>query len=133
MGIPTKEANAQGLRDTKQVIHMIQDQYLPTSAVRNEIALICEETRCILDKIIELGKGDVAQGIIRGFEAGVIDVPFAPSKYNMGKALPARDNDGAVRFMEFGNLPFTDDIKAYHKRKWIKEQNTKNAMYHSRW
>ncbi|MEG1711186.1 MAG: methylaspartate mutase subunit E [Clostridia bacterium] len=120
MGIPTKEANAQGLRTTKQVIKMISDQFLPTPAVRSEIALICEETRCIMDRVIELGVGDVAVGAIRGFEAGIIDVPFAPSKYNNGKALPARDNDGAVRFFEFGNLPFTDEIKNFHTKKMAK-------------
>ena len=127
MGIPTKEANAQGLRATKQVIKMVNDQFMPTSAVRSEIALICAETRCIVDKVLELGRGDVAVGTIRGFEAGVIDIPFAPSKFNLGRALPARDNDGAVRFLEFGNLPFTEDIKAFHRNKM-----EKRAQYEKR-
>ncbi len=127
MGIPTKEANAQGLRATKQVIKMVNDQFMPTSAVRSEISLICAETRCIVDKVIELGKGDIAVGTIRGFEAGVIDIPFAPSKFNLGRALPARDNDGAVRFLEFGNIPFTEDIKAFHRNKM-----EKRAQYEKR-
>jgi len=120
MGIPTMEANAQGLRTTKQVVKMVSDQFLPTPAVRSEMAVICEETRCIVNKIIELGQGDVAVGTIRGFEAGVIDIPFAPSKFNLGRALPARDNTGAVRFLEFGNLPFTEDIKDWHMAKMNK-------------
>lgn len=126
MGIPTMEANAQGLRATKQVIAMLADQFLPTPAVRQEIAQICAETRCIVDKIIELGKGDVAVGTIGGFATGVIDIPFAPSKFNAGKALPARDNDGAVRFLEFGNLPFTSEIKNFHKEKMAKRARFEN-------
>ena len=49
--------------------------------------------------------------------AGVIDVPFSPSKYNRGAVLPARDNEGAIRFLSFGNLPFNDDIKGTHIAK----------------
>ena len=49
--------------------------------------------------------------------AGVLDIPFAPSRYNAGKMLPARDNDGAIRILDMGALPFTDDIKAFHRAK----------------
>lgn len=70
-----------------------------------------------MDKLFELGEGDIAVGTIRGFEAGVIDIPFAPSKFNKGLILPARDNVGAIRFLEVGNLPFSDEIKAFHAQK----------------
>ncbi len=117
-GIPTKEANASGLKATKQLVTMLRDQKMPlTHELEVEINIILAETRCIVDKISELGMGDVAKGIIRAFEAGIIDVPFAPSKYNLGRALPARDNNGAVRFLDFGNLPFDDDIKSFHIKR----------------
>ncbi|MCL2350434.1 MAG: methylaspartate mutase subunit E, partial [Defluviitaleaceae bacterium] len=45
------------------------------------------------------------------------DIPFAPSKYNIDLAFPARDNDGAVRLIEFGNLPFNAHIKNFHRKK----------------
>ena len=48
-------------------------------------------------------------------------MPFAPSMYNAGKVLPARDNDGSIRILEFGNIGFSEDIKAYHRAK-IKER-----------
>lgn len=117
MGIPTKEANASGLRTTKQMITMLRDQVMPvTKELAEEIDLIKLETRAIVDKLFELGEGDIAVGSIRGFQAGVIDIPFAPSKYNKGKVLPARDNEGAVRILEAGNLPFNAEIKAYHQK-----------------
>lgn len=118
MGIPTKEANASGLRATKQMITMLKDQVMPvTKELAEEIDLIKLETRAILSKLFELGDGDIAMGSIRGFEAGVIDIPFAPSKFNKGKVLPARDNEGAVRILEAGNLPFDADIKAFHQKR----------------
>ena len=115
MGIPTKEANAAGLKATKQLVSMLKDQsLLNLKAVADECAIMEAEMECILSRVIELGKGDIAVGAVRAFEAGVIDVPFAPSKYNLGKALPARDDDGAVRFLDCGHLPFSDEIKNFH-------------------
>ena len=79
--------------------------------------IIRRETRCIVDKCFELGEGDLAVGSVRAVLAGVLDIPFAPSRYNAGKMLPARDNDGAIRILDMGALPFTDDIKAFHRAK----------------
>ncbi|MDN4754767.1 methylaspartate mutase subunit E [Porphyromonadaceae bacterium W3.11] len=118
MGVPTKEANAAGLRATKQVISMLRDQdFTNIPMVLNESEIIEAEVDQILAKVEELGNGDWAQGTIAAFEAGVLDIPFAPSKYNAGAVLPARDNTGAVRFLDTGNLPFSDDIKKLHKEK----------------
>ncbi len=118
LGIPTKEANAQGLRTTKQLINMLADQPFPiTTDVQTEIDMIKAEARCILDKVFELGNGDYAVGSVRAFEAGVLDVPFAPSQYSLNKILPARDNRGAVRLFDVGNLPFSKDIIDFHKGK----------------
>ena len=117
MGIPTMEANAQGLRCTKQIISMLADQKLESKEVMTEVEMIKAETRALVDKCFELGEGDLAVGTVRAFEAGVIDVPFAPSRYNAGKILTARDNEGAIRFFDVGNLPFTSDIIQFHKQK----------------
>lgn len=124
MGIPTMQANAQGLLTTKQVVNMLQDQRMQVSEqLLDEMRIIELETRAIVDKLFELGEGDIAVGTVRGFEAGVIDVPFAPSKFNKGLVLPARDQLGAIRFLEVGNLPFSEEIKAFNYAK-LKERAT---------
>ena len=111
-GIPTKEANAQGIKTSKEAINLLKGQRFPMShELSSEIELIKAETRAILDKVFELGGGDLAIGTVKAFERGVIDIPFAPSKFNAGKILPARDNTGAIRFLEYGNLPIPKDIK----------------------
>ena len=118
MGVPTMEANAAGLRATSQLIHMLADQKMvDDNVLREEVEQIKREVRCILEKTLELGEGDMAVGTVRAFQAGVIDVPFAPSRMNAGKIMPARDHYGAVRMLDCGNLPFTKDIKDFHREK----------------
>lgn len=117
VGIPTMEANAEGLRCTKQVINMLADQEYSSSAVDFEKEIIRAETVCIVEKCLELGEGDIAVGVCRGVESGALDVPFAPCRANAGLMLPARDNTGAVRILNVGNLPFTKELKDFHKEK----------------
>lgn len=118
IGIPTKEANAAGIKATKMTLNMLRGQVLTMSKeLETEIAVIKAETKCMMDKIFEIGKGDLAIGTVKAFETGVVDIPFAPSKYNAGKMMPARDNNGAVRYLNFGNLPFTEELKEFNKRK----------------
>ena len=117
VGIPTMEANAEGLRCTKQVVNMMADQVFRSASLEEEKEIIRQETRCIVDKCFELGNGDIAVGICRGVQAGVLDVPFAPCRANAGLMLPCRDNDGAIRILNTGNLPFTKDLKDFHAAK----------------
>lgn len=126
VGIPTMEANAQGLRCTKQVVNMLADQDFQDSRLEEEKEIIRQETRCIVDKCFELGGGDIAIGVCRGVEAGVLDVPFAPCRANAGLMLPCRDNNGAVRILNMGNLPFTDDLKDFHKAKVEERAHAEN-------
>ena len=117
VGIPTMEANSEGCRCTKQVINMLYEQELKSAELEEEEAMIKKETRAILEKTYELGNGDWAKGAVAAVDAGVIDVPFAPCSANKGLMLPARDNDGAVRMLDCGNLPFDQEIKDFHRKK----------------
>lgn len=118
LGIPTAEANIQGLKNTKQIISMLADQNFPASSeLQEEAEIIKQETSCIVDMVVLLGEGDLAKGIVRSFEAGIIDVPFAPSIFNSGAMFPVRDNNGAVRVLEKGGLPLSDDIMEFHRDK----------------
>jgi methylaspartate mutase epsilon subunit len=117
-GVPTKEANADGLKATRQILNMLRDQVLPSSEeMQTEIKVIGEETKAILEKVLDLGGGDWAVGAVRGFAAGALDVPFAPSRCNKGKVMPVRDHYGAVRLLDFGNLPLSPEIKDFHRQK----------------
>ena len=117
VGIPTMEANAEGMRCTKQVVNMLSEQTFQDARMPEEEEIIRLETRAIVDKCFELGNGDIAVGVCRGVEAGVLDVPFAPCRANAGLMLPCRDNDGAIRILNTGNLPFSQELKDFHAAK----------------
>jgi len=115
-GIPTKEANLQGLRATRQMVNMLQDQTaIPFAEVQIEKELIKQEVRTVLNRVLEMGDGDAAIGAVRAFEAGVLDVPFAPSIHNAGKLLPVRDNQGAVRILDKAKVPMAPEVFEHHR------------------
>ena len=117
-GVPTKEANKCGLQATSQAVNMVCEQRFPqSSTMDHEVDLIKREVRAVMSKVFELGRGDIAVGALLAFEAGVMDVPFAPAACNAGKLMPIRDNEGAVRVFDAGNVPLPADVMAYHREK----------------
>jgi methylaspartate mutase epsilon subunit len=116
MGIPTPQANVQGLKATRQAINMLADQArIETPEIRREEEILRREVECILSKVLELGAGDPAHGAVAAFQAGVLDVPFAPSLHNRGKILPMRDNEGCIRMFNPGALPLDPDLLSWHR------------------
>lgn len=117
-GVPTMEANRAGLQATAQMINMIGDQQpLETDEITQEIALIEREVHAVMRKVIELGNGDVARGAALAFEAGIMDIPFAPASVNAGRMTPVRDNNGAIRVFAKGDIPLPEDVVAFHNDK----------------
>jgi len=82
-----------------------------------EKTLIRKEVQQIMNMIIELGKGNVITGAIMAIELGVIDIPWSPNIYNKNKVICVRDIDGAVRFHDFGDLPFNEEVRSFHYEK----------------
>jgi methylaspartate mutase epsilon subunit len=118
MGIPTMEANAQGLRATRQTINMTVDQPLvETGEIRREKQLIRREVKSILSSVLALGRGDPAEAAVAGFQAGLLDVPFAPSVHNKGRILPMRDNEGCIRIFNPGAVALEPDVLAWHRER----------------
>ncbi|QVK21133.1 methylaspartate mutase subunit E [Mycoplasmatota bacterium] len=127
IGIPTMQANAKGLKASKEVVMLLRGQKYATGIkIRKEIEQIKTEVDQILDKVLEVGHGDLAVGTVEAFKAGIIDIPFAPSQFNAGKILTARDKSGAVRILEFGNIPFTQEVKDFHYNMLKKRAEKEN-------
>ena len=116
-GVPTMEANAAGLRTTRQLIDMLLEQNVQLEGVDRELNLIQKSSRELIEAAISAGDGDVAQGTIQAFETGALDVPFAPSESAQGAVLPARDDDGRVRILEFGDLALSADVQEIHENR----------------
>ncbi len=118
IGVPSKEGNAAGVRMAKQVIRLLKNQnLLNDDDVLLEKEMIKKETRAIVDKVLEMGDGDVVIGQLMAVERGVLDFPFSPYLPLKGKVLAARDLKGAIRYLHTGNLPFDNEIIDYNREK----------------
>ena len=114
-GIPTPEANAAGLRNTRMAVYMARQIRLDElPEFKRECELIGKEVRPIMDKILEMGDGDVAIGVVRACEAGVMDIPWSPNNYMKSRVMPARDADGYLRMYDCGDMPMDAEVMAYH-------------------
>jgi len=66
--IPSKENNAASLRAARMMLNLLKDQesdFANSKAVRIEAEMVERETRAILERVIDLGDGDVAVGAVR--------------------------------------------------------------------
>jgi methylaspartate mutase epsilon subunit len=117
-GIPTKEANAEGIKATRMAIQLVRASRLPENLeVSQEKEMIIKEARSILDKSLEMGDGDPVLASLRSLQAGILDIPWAPNQFVAGKVIPVRDACGAIRYLHHANLPFNREILEYNAEK----------------
>jgi methylaspartate mutase epsilon subunit len=117
-GIPTPKINADGLRITRMAIYLARNIKLDSMPeFQNEVNMIKNEVRPIVNKVLEMGDGDVALGSVRAFEAGILDIPWSPNKWVKSKVMPARDIDGCLRILDPGNMPFPKEVLEFHEEK----------------
>ncbi|MDP6173719.1 MAG: hypothetical protein QGF09_06090, partial [Rhodospirillales bacterium] len=115
---PTKEGMAGSVRLARQLTTIMGNQRLPPNAqLALEEAMLELEVRALMEKCIEAGDGDIAVGMCIGVEAGWIDTMITPWKYNHGKVMSVRDAEGAVRYLETGDVPIPAEVKDYHRAK----------------
>ncbi|MGM0411056.1 MAG: methylaspartate mutase subunit E [Bacillota bacterium] len=127
LGRAQKEDIVAGLKSTKHTILMLAGQSIEDSEIlEKEKKMQKREVEEILNRVFELGEGDLVKGVIAAFKEGVLDIPFSPSKYNKGEMVPARDINGAVRYLNFGNLPFSKEVKKFHQEKMKKRAEKEN-------
>jgi len=134
-GVPTREANTMSYRAAKWIFDVVREQKIEIDVkdVATEEKVTETEVRAILDKILELGDGDIVDGTIKAVESGVLDSPWSPNVNVKDKVLGVRDVKGACRYLEFGNLPIPNEIKEFHRQKIAEREKLegKKADYHT--
>jgi methylaspartate mutase epsilon subunit len=122
-GIPTKEAHAVSYRAAKWIFDVVRQQgiRIDNEEVRTEEKIMELEVRSIMDKILELGEGDVALGFELAVQSGIYDLPLCGNINVKNKVLGIRDLKGACRYFEFGDLPLPNEVKEFHREK-VKER-----------
>jgi methylaspartate mutase epsilon subunit len=119
VGIPSLNAHGVTYKSMNWILNVLRQQsfVLENHDIDSEVELIETEARTLINTILELGKGDIAVGYVRGIEYGVIDSPMCSNMHVKSNVLGIRDINGAPRYLEFGNLPISEDIKEFHRHK----------------
>ena len=117
--IPTVEDNVRGLVLTRSGIEAARDREMTAGlpGVDEEVAILRREVLAIFGSLLDSGHGDPEEAVVRGFDLGLIDVPFAPSVHNRGEVQTARDVHGAVRFLRTGNLRLDAEVRDFHEHR----------------
>jgi len=124
--IPTKEGTVKSFRCARILVDMLRPQsidILNRQAIETESYFIEKEVIAILDKVLDLGDGDVIRGCNRAISAGILDQPYATTQHVKGKVMGVKDYEGAARFFDFGDLPFDKEIIEFHKEKIARRES----------
>ena len=118
-GVPTEEAHALSYASGNWLLRVIREQRieLEVEGVEEEERIAEMEIRAILDRLLDMGDGDIVEGSVRGVETGVIDSFFSPNRHALDLVTGAKDSRGAVRYVDFGNLPIPEEAREFHRAK----------------
>ena len=131
---PTEASGIPGLEDNLRGISLamsgVAAAHIPIDETRvaEECAIIRQEVEEIFESLLLCGHGSVSEGIVEGFRRGYLDIPFSPSIYNRGAVMTARDKDGAVRFLSFGNLQLGRELQEFHRSKMNERRRSEGML-----
>jgi methylaspartate mutase epsilon subunit len=123
LGVPSIESHMQTYASANWIFNVVRQQKFvaDTPAINQEMRMTELAVSAILDKVIEMGDGDIAVGSVKAIEAGVLDSPFSINIYPKDLCMGARDLEGACRYIDYGNLPIPAEVRKYNDEK-IKER-----------
>ncbi len=135
LGIPTKETHAVSYRSAKWIFDVVRQQKIEfdLAEVDAEEKLAEMEVRSLINKVFEMGDGDVAIGLQKAFDSGAMDTPLSSNQNMKGLVLGVRDMKGACRYLDVGNLAIPEEAKAFHREKIAERERIqgKKLDYHT--
>ncbi|QXV63872.1 methylaspartate mutase subunit E [Mucilaginibacter sp. 21P] len=121
--IPDRFDNAKAVKLCKQATLLANINTVNQNQLDVEKSVIRREVSQLMNVIIELGNGQIVLGALKAVDQGIIDIPWSPNIYNKNKVINVRDVNGAVRFYDFGNMPFDSTIKDFHANHVMVRKN----------
>ena len=115
--IPTLRDNVHGIGLVMRGMADAVCHRVDETRVAAECSIIRREVQAMLDAVIVCGNGCIAEGVVKGFSNGFLDIPFSPSVHNRHEVMTARDVEGAVRYLSCGSLPFDRELREFHETK----------------
>jgi methylaspartate mutase epsilon subunit len=134
-GVATEETHAMSYRSAKWIFDVVREQKIEFNIKDIEIEekITDAEVRAIVDKLFEIGDGDILVGAIKGIESGILDSPWSSNLHVKDEVLGVRDIRGACRYLDFGHLPIPDEIREFHREKVAEREKAqgKKVDYHT--
>lgn len=134
-GIPDPEVNAEGIRMTRMAFRdRFSSLTVDYSIVEEELAWIIRETTELVEPV--LSDGHLIPSIVKSFEVGSLDIPFPANPIAKGMVIPVRDQFGAVRIADHGQLTFSKDVIDRNRRLsnrarlGVLHEHVKNSIMH---
>ncbi|MDR3332107.1 MAG: methylaspartate mutase subunit S [Synergistaceae bacterium] len=119
LGIPSIEAHQQTYRSANWIYNIVRQQEMELNSKDIDIEERMTELSvgAIIERVMELGGGDVAVGIVKALDEGVLDSPFSISMHLQDNTLGVRDLHGAMRYLEYGNVPIPEEVREFSRQK----------------
>ncbi len=131
---PTGEGFREAMEICGQVVRLVADQRLPEGEeLRLERDMIEREVCAVVEKVSEMGDGDIARGVCRAFASGVIDTMFSPYRHLKGKVKVVRDAKGALRYLDHGHMPLPPEVVEYHRSSIAERERKEGTSADVRW
>ena len=118
-GVPSIESHMQTYKSAGWIFNVIRQQNvrLESEDIKQEQRMCELAVSAIVDKVVELGDGDVVVGIEKAIDAGVLDSPFCLNVNAKDQVLGVKDLQGASRYLDYGNLPIPKEVREYNDEK----------------
>ncbi|EYF01035.1 Methylaspartate mutase, E subunit [Chondromyces apiculatus DSM 436] len=113
--IPSVEDNLRGIALATRGVAAAAGVSPDEPRIAREVSMLRAEVDDLLDSLLRCGGGSFTRGVVEAFRCGYLDVPFSPSVHNRGLVATARDVDGAVRFLNAGNLQLRREVREFHR------------------
>jgi methylaspartate mutase epsilon subunit len=114
-GIPTKEANALTVANTKYTLKMLQG--IPSIRDEEEEEILESEVRDIMEAVFNDGADTLWRKILNSLKNGYIDVPFSPHIINANELITVRDAQQNIRIYDAGKLPISQKAKDFERSR----------------
>lgn len=120
-GIPTKEANALTVANTKYTLKILKG--LPKITDEEEEENLTNEVNEILEAVFNDKADTLWRKIFNSIKKGYIDIPFSPHIINNNEVITIRDKNYNIRILEKGKLPISEKSFNYEKSKIKLDKN----------
>lgn len=127
--IPDVNDNIEGINIVKKGIEAASLIEINENIVKSEMELIRAEVLSLMKYIENINQDTLELKVIKAVEAGIIDIMFSPNYVNKNNIICFRSMTGAIRVSNPEYLPFSKEIKDFHKYelelRMKKEKNNK--------